>query len=250
MTPLLIWTETAWPGRPSRRGCLKNELERIYRHSDNQRACPNRGAAGADTERARLNRCYLYSMSLRSRSLLSGRARPTSTLLFALLALFLFGLSPGSSVASPINAELRPSGKFAKIPEGAPSPVRKMIIAGNSITNRKYLWGGGHSWRFNRAGQLRRERGYDCSGAVGFLLQRAGLLDSPLNSSGFMRYAKPGRGQWITIYANREHVFMTVAGLRWDTSYISDGDRSGPGWSETMRPTRGFKIRRVFVPAD
>lgn len=33
------------------------------------------------------------------------------------------------------------------------------------------------------------------------------------------------------------------AGLRWDTSYSDDGDRSGPGWSEEMRPTRGFRLR-------
>jgi hypothetical protein len=48
----------------------------------------------------------------------------------------------------------------------------------------------------------------------------------------------------VTIYANKEHVFMVVAGLRYDTSYITDGDRSGPGWSEYMRDdTRRFRIR-------
>jgi hypothetical protein len=36
---------------------------------------------------------------------------------------------------------------------------------------------------------------------------------------------------------------MVVAGLRFDTSYITDGDRSGPGWSETMRSSRGFRAR-------
>lgn len=36
---------------------------------------------------------------------------------------------------------------------------------------------------------------------------------------------------------------MVVAGLRFDTSYITDGDKSGPGWSETMRPTKGFRVR-------
>jgi hypothetical protein len=34
----------------------------------------------------------------------------------------------------------------------------------------------------------------------------------------------------------REHVFAVIAGLRWDTSFSTDGDRTGPGWSEYMRP--------------
>ena len=57
------------------------------------------------------------------------------------------------------------------------------------------------------------------------------------------RYGKGGGGQWVRIYANHEHVFAVIAGLRWDTSYITDGDRTGPGWSEQMRPTGGFRLR-------
>ena len=47
----------------------------------------------------------------------------------------------------------------------------------------------------------------------------------------------------MRIYANKEHVFAVIAGLRWDTSYSEDGDRSGPGWSEAMRPAGGFRLR-------
>jgi hypothetical protein len=168
-----------------------------------------------------------------------------------ILAVFVVGLIlsiPASAQASPINGKLNANQRIASISKQAPLAIRKMIVAGNKITNRKYLWGGGHLWKTNKKGQLRTDRGYDCSGAVSFLLNSAGLLDYPLNSSGFARFGRTGRGQWITIYANRQHVFMVVAGLRWDTSYITDGDRSGPGWSETMRPTKGFKVRRVFVP--
>jgi hypothetical protein len=50
-----------------------------------------------------------------------------------------------------------------------------------------------------------------------------------------MRWGSGGAGSWVRIYANREHVFAIIAGLRWDTSYSTDGDRSGPGWSEEMR---------------
>ena len=50
-------------------------------------------------------------------------------------------------------------------------------------------------------------------------------------------------GSWVRIYANREHVFAVIAGLRWDTSFTDDGDRSGPGWSEYMRSSKGFRAR-------
>lgn len=52
-----------------------------------------------------------------------------------------------------------------------------------------------------------------------------------------------GGGGWVRIYPNREHVFAIIAGLRWDTSYSEDGDRTGPGWSEETRPTGGFRLR-------
>ena len=64
-------------------------------------------------------------------------------------------------------------------------------------------------------------------------MHAAGLLESPLDSTGFMRWGGGGAGSWVRIYANREHVFAVIAGLRWDTSMTEDGDpRSGPGWSE------------------
>jgi hypothetical protein len=47
----------------------------------------------------------------------------------------------------------------------------------------------------------------------------------------------------VRIYANRDHVYMVVAGLRWDTSMTEDGDSQGPGWSEEMRSGGGFRLR-------
>ena len=37
-------------------------------------------------------------------------------------------------------------------------------------------------------------------------------------SGGFMKWGEPGPGQWITLYANGGHIYMVVAGLRFDTS--------------------------------
>jgi cell wall-associated NlpC family hydrolase len=123
-------------------------------------------------------------------------------------------------------------GGDAVAPEGAPDVVKRMILAGNEIAKFPYKWGGGHgAWR---------DSGYDCSGSVSFALAGAGLLDSPLTSGGLARYGRAGPGRWITIYANAGHVFMVVAGLRFDTS---GQGRAGTRWQDARRPTGGFAVR-------
>ena len=120
----------------------------------------------------------------------------------------------------------------ASRPRDAPPIVRDVIRAGNVIAKTPYLWGGGHgSWSAS---------GYDCSGSVSFALAGAGLLDSPLTSGAARPVGAPGRGRWITVYANGGHVFMEVAGLRFDTGGISG---SGTRWQATGRSTSGFVAR-------
>jgi len=143
-------------------------------------------------------------------------------------------LASTSAHAATPSATLLPGGR-AVAPPSAPSAIAAMIEAANRIRHRPYVWGGGHrDWS---------SRGYDCSGSVSYVLHAAGLLESPLDSTGFMRWGGGGAGSWVRIYANREHVFAVIAGLRWDTSMTEDGDRSGPGWSEYMRPGDGFRLR-------
>jgi cell wall-associated NlpC family hydrolase len=120
----------------------------------------------------------------------------------------------------------------AQAPAGAPSVVKRVILAANEIAKFPYKWGGGHgSWR---------DSGYDCSGSVSFALAGAGLLDRPLASGGFMRWGADGPGRWITIYANSGHIFMFVAGLRFDTS---GQGRAGTRWQDATRSTAGFAVR-------
>jgi len=162
---------------------------------------------------------------------LSGKA---SALCLLVAVGSLFALSGAPAAAQIPAAKLLPGGR-AVAPPSAPPAVKAMIEAANRIHSRPYRWGGGHrDWN---------SRGYDCSGSVSYVLHAAGLLESPLDSTGFMRWGGGGAGSWVRIYANREHVFAVIAGLRWDTSYSEDGDRSGPGWSEQMRPTGGFRLR-------
>jgi hypothetical protein len=122
-------------------------------------------------------------------------------------------------------------------PANAPRQVRKAIAAANRIHTRPYIWGGGH--------RSFKSRGYDCSGAVSYVLHAAGLLRSPMASGPLMRWGVPGIGQWITVYANAGHAWMTVAGLRFDTSGAGESlnQGSGPRWRFNMRAATGYTTR-------
>ena len=146
------------------------------------------------------------------------------------LALFRKHLSTFSAARGPIP-QVRSDGT-AVAPLDAPNVVAQVIAAGNAIATTPYKWGGGHgAWK---------DSGYDCSGSVSFALAGAGLMGSPLTSGGFMNWGDPGPGRWITIYANNGHVFMVVAGLRFDTSGANGGTR----WqSSKARSYSGFAVR-------
>ena len=144
--------------------------------------------------------------------------------------------SPAPAPTVPgARAKLKPNGK-AIAPAGAPQQVIDAIAAGNRIRKKPYLWGGGH-------GSF-EDRGYDCSGAVSYVLNAAGVLSSPMPSGPFMRWGSPGRGSWITVYANNGHMYAVIAGLRWDTSGYGYGGR-GPRWRATKRPAKGFAVRHA-----
>jgi cell wall-associated NlpC family hydrolase len=121
---------------------------------------------------------------------------------------------------------------LAVAPSSAPEEVQEIIAAGNKIASKPYRYGGGHGrWR---------DSGYDCSGSVSYALHGAALLSAPLDSTGFMRWGDRGRGEWVSIYANPAHAYMVVAGLRFDTSA---NKVSGSRWTETMRSSRGYRVR-------
>ena len=74
---------------------------------------------------------------------------------------------------------------------------------------------------------------------MSYALHGAGLLDSPLVSGDFARWGATGEGRWITIYANADHVYMVVAGIRFDTSARS---RTGSRWTMEGRSSDGFSV--------
>ena len=115
---------------------------------------------------------------------------------------------------------------------GLPVRVRRIIAAGNRIADKPYKYGGGHGqWE---------DSGYDCSGSVSYALHGAGYLSSALTSGDFMSWGSPGKGRWVTIYAAPGHVYMIVAGRRFDTTGRSE---TGTRWQTAERSSAGYVIR-------
>jgi hypothetical protein len=109
----------------------------------------------------------------------------------------------------------------ATAPPNAPTAVKEAIAAANRIVGKPYAWGGGHaSWS---------ARGYDCSGAVGFALHGGDLLETTMVSGQLVYWGLGGIGRWISVYANEKHVYMVIAGLRFDTRGDLPGV-TGPRW--------------------
>lgn len=113
-----------------------------------------------------------------------------------------------------------------------------MIAAANRINGRPYVWGGGHA-SFDT-------RGYDCSGAVSYALHGGDLLTTTMVSGQLAHWGTPGVGRWITIYANSKHVYMEVAGLRYDTRGNRPGV-TGPRWHTLGASALNFKARHPFA---
>ncbi len=90
---------------------------------------------------------------------------------------------------------------YAVAPARAPSTVQQAIAAANEIVGRPYRYGGGHA----------------------------------------SFYGESGPGNWVTIYATRGHVFLVIAGLRFDTGWRNGGD--GPHWTSHSRPADGYVLR-------
>ncbi len=147
------------------------------------------------------------------------------------------GVSGSASTQALVDAASVRADGLATVPPGAPARVADIIRGGNEVARKPYVYGGGHG---RLAGETWIDTAYDCSGSVSFALATAGLVDQPMDSTALARWGRPGPGRWVTIFANAGHAFMTVAGLRFDTS-----GRQGTGtrWQTELRTVSGFTVR-------
>ena len=147
----------------------------------------------------------------------------------------------GVPVTTAGHAQLLSNG-LAAAPADAPPAVAQIIAAGNQIAGKPYEVGGSHGLPLSEIGAA-----YDCSSSVEHLLYGARLLpltyDAP--SGTLESFGEPGPGRWVTLYANSDHVFLYVDGLRWDTHNAAgpDDGSAGIGWHPLIRSSAGFVAR-------
>ncbi len=177
------------------------------------------GARSVKTSRLRTLNAHLQSLEARAAAQARAAAAEEAAVGTA-------GSYPGAQALTggPVEqAQINADGT-ATAPADAPLAVKEVIAAANQIIDKPYIYGGGHgSWV---------SPGYDCSGAVSYALHGGGLLSAPLAVE-FEGYGSAGPGQWITVYADSQHVFAAIAGLAFDTAdwggpNIPAG--SGPRW--------------------
>ena len=129
-------------------------------------------------------------------------------------------LAQSGMAANPDQAMLTPNG-LAIAPINAPPIVQEIIAAGNQIAHLPYIYGGGHTTYV--------DTGYDCSGSISYVFDAAHLLTGSVVSGQLENWGDPGAGKWITVFANADHTFMIVAGLRFDTVALAE---TGSRWSD------------------
>jgi Transglycosylase SLT domain len=135
-------------------------------------------------------------------------------------------------------------------------PVQRLEYVARWIESQHlpYCWGGGHGekpgpspgdycWSSDGHQEFGTgEKGLDCSGSVRWLLYLAGYGDTgPITSGQFEGKFLPGVSAAFTIWANAEHVFVTIGGAAWTTS--ESNFRHGPAFHE--HSTAGFVARHL-----
>ncbi len=98
-----------------------------------------------------------------------------------------------------------------------------------------YLWGGGHGSIAKPGDPV------DCSGYVSAVLG----LDTPQVSGNLASWGQPGKGKWVSVYANDGHVLMSIRDpktkkVRW---FGTSKSNPGGGAGEISPPDAGYLSR-------
>ena len=86
-----------------------------------------------------------------------------------------------------------------------------------------YVWGGGHGSPTSSP----TGGGLDCSGAVGYVLNKIHAMKGSATSGDMGRFLKPGPGL-LTVFYNGEHTFLRLGNEYWGTS-VGDSGAGGLG---------------------
>ncbi|HZN10479.1 MAG TPA: transglycosylase SLT domain-containing protein, partial [Blastocatellia bacterium] len=113
-------------------------------------------------------------------------------------------------------------------PVGRPSKkvvtrFRAAKAAMKEVEGLPYVWGGGHG----SPSSSPTGGGLDCSGAVGYVLNKIGAMKGSLTSGAMGSVLKPGPGA-LTVFYNDEHTFLRLGNEYWGTS-VGDSGAGGLG---------------------
>ena len=128
--------------------------------------------------------------------------------------------APTVKTVSVSGASASSVADVGKLPSGS---VDRAIAAAQVLSNMQipYVWGGGHSIAEMEANH---PAGLDCSGAVSWVLYRAGMLDAPLTSGDFETWGDPGHGNAMTVQCNQGHAWIQFNGRNLQLNTVTPGD--------------------------
>jgi len=146
------------------------------------------------------------------------------------------GFKPDGILWIPVEKRLRKVVAYREEPAGR----LRINSDGTGTAPRNSPNAGGHgSWN---------DSCYDCSGAVSFVLHAANMLSYPEDSTELESFGSPGKGKWVTIYANANHTWIVIAGRAFDTADFGGPDTpggSGPRWRSD--PTGNLQDGQSYV---
>lgn len=125
--------------------------------------------------------------------------------------------------ARKLGLNVSGASSLAPAPKKVVTRFKAIKAAAGALTKRDipYVWGGGH-------GSIEQApTGLDCSGAVSWVLNKAGILKTPLTSGSMGSVLKPGPGA-VTVFYNAGHTFMKIGNEYWGTS-VGDSGAGGLG---------------------
>jgi len=134
--------------------------------------------------------------------------------------------------ARKLGLNVSGASKVGPAPKRVVTRYKAARVAMKEIEGTPYVYGAGHGAIEDNPSAL------DCSGAVSYVLAKAGVLKAPLTSGAMGEVLKPGPGA-ITVFYNADHTFLYDAVKKefWGTSV---GDSGAGGLGPHPRPSDAY----------
>jgi cell wall-associated NlpC family hydrolase len=125
--------------------------------------------------------------------------------------------------AEKLGLHVKGASKVGPAPKKVVTRFKAAKKAMKEVEGLPYVWGGGHTSPTSSP----TGGGLDCSGAVGYVLNKIGAMKGSLTSGDMGSVLKPGPGA-LTVFYNGEHTFLRLGNEYWGTS-VGDSGAGGLG---------------------